>query len=151
MRPLALTDASVAARISNSSETSWDLGPADLFAEGSRIIPSSVGVAHEFSAVFDLLHGGRTDHCLPRTVKLSDPGRILSEIVEDRHLVRAGVTVRIRAGVADRPGALGPIGGKRGCRLRPIPYSLTPAERAAPLTVTLTLTGGYPESLTVRV
>jgi alcohol dehydrogenase, propanol-preferring len=92
-RLLAPTGALVAVGIPNPSEGPWDLSPADLIANGPRIIPSSVGVTHEFQAVFDLFRDGRIQSHVPRTGELSDVSRILSEMVEARYLGRAVVTI----------------------------------------------------------
>jgi alcohol dehydrogenase, propanol-preferring len=83
----------VAVGIPDPKEGPLPITPSALINHGTRIIPTSVGVAHEFDELFGLYTRGRVKGHLARRGTLSDLSTILQDMADAKYVGRAVVTI----------------------------------------------------------
>lgn len=88
-----LTGGVVAVGIPDPKEGPLPITPSALINHGTRIVPTSVGVTHEFDELFQLYTAGKVKGHLARRGSLSDLTSILQEMADARYLARAVVTI----------------------------------------------------------
>jgi alcohol dehydrogenase, propanol-preferring len=88
-----LTGGIVAVGIPDPKEGPLPITPSALINHGTRIVPTSVGVTHEFDDLFQLYTAGKVKGHLARRGSLSDLTSILQEMADAKYLARAVVTI----------------------------------------------------------
>ena len=83
----------VAVGIPDPKEGPLPITPSSLITHGTRVVPASVGVTHEFDELFQLYQRGRVKSHLARRGTLSDLTQILQDMLDAKYVGRAVVTV----------------------------------------------------------
>jgi alcohol dehydrogenase, propanol-preferring len=83
----------VAVGIPDPKEGPLPITPSALINHGTRIIPTSVGVAHEFDELFGLYTRRRVKGHLARRGTLADLSTILQDMADAKYVGRAIVTI----------------------------------------------------------
>ncbi len=83
----------VAVGIPDPSEGPLPVTPSSLITHGTRVIPTSVGVTHEFDELFRLYDRGLVQGHLARRGTLDDLSRTLQDMAEAKYVGRAVVAL----------------------------------------------------------
>lgn len=83
----------VAVGIPDAREGPIPISPWALLSRGLRLVPTSVGVSHEFAELFDLYRAGRVRTHVDRHGTLADAPALLADMAGGRYVGRAVVTV----------------------------------------------------------